>query len=141
MRDGDCGAISDCDRGWVGVPIERALCTYGFSASLIEDGSSTMSSSAGGSDDDQSQRQLEVDSVVRYQYCELHYGQRLLTILQSTDQDSAYGDEMCSAKAITTRENCRLTIFGRSTYTTSLSSSIKDFREENGRTYHSFREG
>ncbi|KKA16356.1 Methyltransferase [Rasamsonia emersonii CBS 393.64] len=51
---------------------------------------------------------------------------------QATDNDSAYGEEL---------HTVRLTFYVSSTYTASLTSSVQDYRIENGRRYHAYRDG
>ena len=46
-----------------------------------------------------------------------------------------------SGKGIICAPNFNILIYGYRSSTTSLASSVRQYRQENGRTYHSFREG
>ncbi|KAE8133574.1 S-adenosyl-L-methionine-dependent methyltransferase [Aspergillus pseudotamarii] len=59
--------------------------------------------------------------------------------LEATDNSSSYGQELSSVFSLKLLD--RLLTANRSAYSTSLSSSALEYRYENGRRYHGYRDG
>jgi hypothetical protein len=61
-----------------------------------------------------------------------------LITTQNSENDSAYGDEMYHQRPCLVG---KLLMLDSSTYTASITSSVSDFPEVEGRRYHAYRQG